>query len=962
MPPSTAPLAGRGTELAVLARLADAARRDGDLRVAVVSGEAGMGKTALIEAFCATVADQATVLRGECLDLGSARLPYAPVVQALRPILRAPAEAGLRLDDPARSTLSRLVPELGRHDEPGRGPEVPAGIQDLEVGHTQLYEHLLGVVEGVARAAGLAVWCVEDIHFSEPATRDLIQFMVGNLAAVPVLLVLTVRTDEVGRRHPVRPLLAALDRSPRATSVALGPLGPVPMTELIRPALADCSQRQVDEVLDRAAGNPLFALELAAGGTHLPSQLSDLLLDRVERCDPATQQVLRVMAAAGEHVPHEVLAAVTGLASEALTTALREAVDSRLVVVTADGTYRFRHALMQEATEDALLPGEAVELHAALAEVLTADGGPGGPHAARLARHYRAAHRPELEIQAAYVAGRRALDVVAYADAQAHFERVAALWADVADAAERTGDDLAGVLKHAAICAISGYDLRRGIALANQALAHLDAEAEPERAGLIHMWVGHGSKADWTAAEAAYRLAVETVPDADTPARARVEAAFATALELEDHVEEAEARALRAIEVARRAGSPRDEAYAMITLASIRSRTGSPEADELFASARALAEDIGRIDYLLRCDINLSDHHTVHGRFAEAVAVAERGIALARTHGLERTYGSVLRSNALEALVPLGRLAEAHELAAENAVTAPDGITGAHALMTLGAVEVRLGLVEEAADSALAAERHLGRTSQPQFRSMLDRLSCEVAMATGAHDRALSLSLAALAHLSTRTGLARHDAGIAVQGAEAVRAGAGGPDELAVLGDAVAAAARRGESAPHAADRRQLAALLAEVAGAADAVDRWDAAATGFAELSMPVERSRCLLGAAELRLRDGDRAGAQRDWKRALRLATDAEARRLVHAAEALGRRGGFLAGDDVADGYGLTAREHEVLRLVAEGLSNAEIGERLFIAAKTASVHVSNILAKMGVPSRQHAAALAHRSGILS
>lgn len=129
----------------------------------------------------------------------------------------------------------------------------------------------------------------------------------------------------------------------------------------------------------------------------------------------------------------------------------------------------------------------------------------------------------------------------------------------------------------------------------------------------------------------------------------------------------------------------------------------------------------------------------------------------------------------------------------------------------------------------------------------------------------------------------------------------------------------------------------------------------------MPVEQARCLLGAAESALHRGDRELAGDRYKAALRLATDVGAGRLRGQIEALGRRGGFVADRPVTDGFGLTAREHEVLRLVAEGLSNAELAERLFITPKTASVHVSHILAKMGVPTRQHAAALAHRSGIL-
>ncbi|HUG83684.1 MAG TPA: AAA family ATPase, partial [Euzebya sp.] len=642
------PLLGRDGERALLHRLADAARHQSDLRVAVVTGEAGMGKTSLVDAVTKELAEdgrRVLVLRGECLDLGSATLPYAPLVQALRPVLRNPDGAGITLDEPTRAGLARLVPELGAASVP------PAGLQWLEVGHTQLYEHLLGVVEHLAGAHDLLVICIEDVHFSEQSTRDVLSFLVGNLGQVPVLLLVTVRSDEVVRRHPARPFLSSLERSSRVTTIPLTPLGPVAMTEVVLPAIGDCTQDAVDAVLERAGGNPFFGLELAAADGHLPAQLSDLLLDRVERCALATQEVLRAMAAAGVAVDHDTLRAVTGMDAAALTAAMREAVDASLVVVTAQHTHRFRHALLAEAVEETLLPGEAVGLHAALARALLADGGPEGRHASRLARHLLVACDLGTALQAGYAAGHQALEVVAYREALDHFERVAELWPRVPDAAERTGVDLGEVLKRAAISAISSHDYRRGVALAEQALTHLDPANDPERAGLVWMWIGHGTRADWHRSEAAFRRAVATIPQADSPARARAVAALSSALMLERQLGEAEELAREAIAVAKRTGSRRDEAYALTTLATIRASLGDPEAHNLFADARSGAEAMGRIDYRLRCDINEADAHTVAGRFAQAVVVAEGGTAIARAHGLGRTYGTMLLSNLVDALV-----------------------------------------------------------------------------------------------------------------------------------------------------------------------------------------------------------------------------------------------------------------------------------------------------------------------
>lgn len=495
---------GREPELAALRALAEEVRRSRELRVAVVAGEAGMGKTTLLEAFVGHL-EGAAVLRGECLDLGSARLPYAPVLQALRPVMHDPGRWGLTIEEPARANLARLVPELGQV------APVPSGMSGIEVGQTQLFEHLLDVVRQTAAAADLLVLALEDVHFSEPATADLLAFLVGNLIGVPVLGVMTVRADEVGRRHPARPLLSSLERSSRATRIDLSPLGAADLAALLQEALPATPVTHVDEVLDRSGGNPLFALELAAGD-GVSDQLADLLLARVECCDAATQQVLRVVAAAGEDVDDDALAAVTGLPYAQLTAGLREAVDQRLVVVTGGGDYRFRHALIAEAVEQSLLPVEVRAIHRALGDRFALDGGNAGPHAGRLARHHRAAGRVDDELEAAYAAGMRAVDLVAYKDAQALLERVAELWPQVPDASARLGTELAEVYQTAAVCAISVLDHRRGVALAEQGLVHVDAAADPERAALLHMWVGHGHDDDWAKAEPALRTALATLP------------------------------------------------------------------------------------------------------------------------------------------------------------------------------------------------------------------------------------------------------------------------------------------------------------------------------------------------------------------------------------------------------------------------------------------------------------------
>lgn len=952
------PLVGRQEELATLRRLAAGARADGTLRLALVTGDAGMGKSHLLQALAASLDDPATVLTGECLDLGEATLPYAPLVQALREVLRDPDAHGVALDDPARAALSRLAPELG--PPPARA----TGLEGQEVGHTQLYEHVLSLVERLAVHAGLLVLAIEDLHFSDASTRDLLWFLSQNISAAPLLLVVTARAEEISRRHPAHRLITAMRRSPKVTEVVLGPLGRVPMIQMLAATWGeDPDQTHVDEVVDRAAGNPFFALELAQAGHHVPEGLSDLLLARVDALGPDTQHLLRLAAAAGPLIEHETIRAVTGWTDDRITAALREAVDERVLEVTVEAAHRFRHALLQEVIHDLLLPGEARGLHAELARALTADGGLTGRHAARIARHHERSGDLAACLEASHAAAEAALAAVAYPQAQRHFERVADLWHDVPDAAERTGVDLAEVLKKAALCAISGYDEQRGIKLAQRAMAEVDLATDATRAALIQMWIGHGmSHAGLPHSVEAYRRAVELVGPDPSAERARVLGALAKGLMLLAAFAEAQGVAREAIAVAEEVGSSRDAAYSMITLGTIEMGIGAQEdGQRLLEEGLRVATEIGRVDYVLRGHVNLSDGLTNHGSLVEAVEVAQRGVALARAHGLLRSHGAMLQANMVDALVMLGRVEEALEVSEEAVALAADGLLGGHA--RLGRAEALLlgGRPDEAAAAVTEAYRQMREVEEPQYVMRLARVDGDVRQALGNHARAMEVGEAALAQLGPVEGNARYEAGLAALTLEAAaRANRLTPDLLDRLQAAVDRAAARGELPVHRADRLHLAALR-RTHGEGDAVSAWTAAAEAYEALGMAPCQVRCLLAAADAQLVGGDRTGAQEDWKRASRLAGDMGAIHLGMQAEVLGRRAGFLESAPQQDPYGLTSRELEVLQLVAAGLTNGQIGEELFITGKTASVHVSNLMAKMGVSTRGQAAAQAHRAGLV-
>jgi predicted ATPase len=274
---------------------------------------------------------------------GKGVLAPAPMVEALRPLARVLAPEELeRVLGGARVELARLVPELG--------PQ-PAGEQATLLAPTRLFELLLGILHRLAER-GPVLLVVEDLHWADQSTRDLLEFLHRSLRA-GVALVLTYRWDELHRRHPLRPWLAEL-------------LAGI-MEEPVAPAL-------VGEILARSEGDPFFAEELLAAhleGSRPPLALRDLVLARVEALSEATRRVLEVAAVAGARVDHELLAAVVGQDPEQLVWLLREAVTHHVLAVDeASGGYVFRHALVQEAIYDDLLPVQRGPLHAAYARAL----------------------------------------------------------------------------------------------------------------------------------------------------------------------------------------------------------------------------------------------------------------------------------------------------------------------------------------------------------------------------------------------------------------------------------------------------------------------------------------------------------------------------------------------------------------------------------------------------------------
>jgi predicted ATPase len=514
-PPSCPTLVGRAAEMARLAAARDRAAA-GTPAVVLVGGEAGVGKTRLVgELAAGSRAAGAAVLAGGCVELGGEGLPFAPVVAVLRMLARdlGGAELATIVPDPARSELARLLPELGRPPAGGgarAGTPAAAGSsepppEDPGAAQRRLFGVLLGVLQRLA-ARRPTILVVEDLHWADRSTRDLLAYLVRNLRHGRLLVLLTYRGDELHRRHPLRPLLAELARDRRVERLELGRLDRGAVAAQLAGILGVTPPaRLVERVHARSGGNPLFVEELAAaalaggaaaaqtaGGAQAPAGagfggLREVLLGRIEALPEPARQVLGVVAVAGGRVGHELLAEVAGLPAPELAAGVRAAAAARLLVDAHDGGHRLRHALVTEAAGDALLPGERCRLHARLAAALGRKGArlpdTDPALAAAVAWHWYAAHELARALPAAVDAGLAAERCRAFAEAQHHFERALELWERVP--AAREGLDLVELLARAAEAAAGAGGAERAVSLLRAALAEVDPARDRRRAGLL---------------------------------------------------------------------------------------------------------------------------------------------------------------------------------------------------------------------------------------------------------------------------------------------------------------------------------------------------------------------------------------------------------------------------------------------------------------------------------------------
>ena len=940
--------------VADLASLRDALKRtrSAEPSTVLVGGEAGVGKTRLVEEFCRSAAvEGAQVLTGQCLELGEEGLPFAPFASALRKLVNA---EGLAVFDGRERDFARLLPELGPPAE---------GAADTRRGY--LFELVAALFARLSEPQPL-VLVLEDLHWADTSTRDLIGFLVRSARLRNVLLIATYRTDELQRGHPLRPFLAELDRVRGVHRLELDRLDRDGTAEMLTQLLGvEPDPKTVDTISERTQGNPFFIEQFAVSGDpacgDIPHSLRDLLLSRVDQLPESAQRVLRVAAVGGTRFGHELLSRVAGMGEAELESALRTIVAAQLVVVDPDGGDEFRHALVREAVHDDLLPGEHARLHGRYAQTVEAE-----PHLvamgrapAEIAHHWHAAHDHPRALVAAKGAADDAGRRYAYAEQSRLLERVLELWEQVPDAATLLGTTHLDLLEETALSAIDSGDHMRALNMTRAALADLDAGAEPVRAARLlvrrsKLLYNMGKSNGVPEAREAYRL-LRPVPNSSERVMLMADVAYALAgldgAEAGRIAEEAKAAAVELGDVA-------TEVSATITFGQV--CAGQMPAEEGLApmqEAAARARATGDLPNLSRALVNISDTLFELGRYEESAAAAAEGVPHADRVGVSRTTGVFLLANHAEALIALGRWDEADARCAEAARLDPPG-TLAVPWLRLRA-RLRLARGHEGAEPLVT--RAVGFLGRP-FLNEENRLSLQELRTLGelqSGDLAAAVSAARTAVAEPAiAGTPRYGWPLLAAAATAVERA---PTELDVadLRSRIAELAA-GLSTQYAAYRAYSAQVAATLDGG---VGRWREAVAAWRADGQRYQLAQALLGLATAAAGAGDRAAAGEAIEEAVAVAAALGAAPLVEAADTLARRVGLRSADHPAPSGTelLTAREREVLRLVAEGKSNSRIAERLYISPKTASVHVSRIIAKLEVNNRVEAAAVARRLGLL-
>ncbi|MGH2837347.1 MAG: ATP-binding protein, partial [Thermoleophilaceae bacterium] len=516
---------GRVPERAELIAGLEAAGR-GEPGLVVLGGEAGIGKSRLAAELWATAnARGARVVSGRCLETRAVTLPFAPWIEILRDVLLADRERVVAVSpEPGLAELARLVPEL--RSSLGPDAQSPSGDDP-----GQLFHAVLDLLRRVAKGRPPLLILVEDLHWADASSLDLLRFIAAQLTGEPLLIVATFRNDELRESQGLQAALGELVRLPHVLRLDLRPFDQREVADQLtgisgRPSAPDV----VNQIFARSDGNPFVVEELAGqpSGSPLPPTLRDVMAARMSTLSPETRRVVAAAAAIGRDVGGDILATVAGMPEHRVQQALNEATDQHVLVRAASsGTadYAFRHALIQEFAYGELSPAERRALHGEISKALIDAGGSSG----EVARHARLAGHLSVALASAVAAADEATAALAFAEALTYVQQALKMWDEVADPEATGHTDRPALLALGARCAVAIGDWGQAVALRRSALSLLDPARRAERiALLLDLADSLQFSADWPGVTETIRQAAALIPTSPpTAQRARVVAELA---------------------------------------------------------------------------------------------------------------------------------------------------------------------------------------------------------------------------------------------------------------------------------------------------------------------------------------------------------------------------------------------------------------------------------------------------
>jgi DNA-binding CsgD family transcriptional regulator/tetratricopeptide (TPR) repeat protein len=853
----TAALLERDAELR---RLRETLRGAGQGRgsAVLVSGEAGMGKTSLVRAFASEASGAARVLVGACDDLVTPR--------TLGPFRDMARDAG--------GPLAEAV-------DPVAGRDAVFGAVHQEL------------------AGRPTVMIVEDAHWADDATLDVLRYLAWRIPALPSVLVLTYRDDELGDDHPLRRVLGAL-AGPDVRRLVLRPLSAGAVEEL------SGGGADAGAVLAATAGNPFFVTEVLANpGVELPATVRDAVLARLGGLSEPTQRALELLSTVPGRVERWL---VERLLDD--PAALDEA-ERRGVLEADPGHVWFRHELARRAIERQLTSGARVACNRrVLAELARRPG----VELSRLAHHAHRAGDPEAVIRHGLAAAREAAGAGAFSEALAHYELVLG-WSG-----QLPGEQLATVLEESiwVLYNLSRFD--QAVTRAGQVVGLRERTGDPATLGqalttlsrMRYMVNDPGGSE-----EAATRAVALLEPLGDRPRLARAYTYLAAIMKLTDRLDEAIARARQALELGERTGQQDVVAHSLNYLGYALLDLGDPDGAAHLRRSAAVARAAAHYEYTQRAYTNLVEGLYRLGRFSELDGPLADGLAYAREYGFA-SHEYNLEAHRCMLLTLRGRWDEA-EAGLRRLLAADDpGVLASFGLSALGRLLARKG--DPAAGALLErAWATATRTNSVQAIALAGIARVESAWLAGDHRAAADLAGVPLERTAGR-GAERYHGELLrylARCGHPVTAPAGCPPEFAlgIGGD-------------------------------------WRGAAALWRSLGAPYEHALELAG-----------SGRQPELLAALATLDGLGAQAAATLARRQLRRLGVThlprrpRPRTRANPAGLTDRQLEVLGLLAEGLTNAEIADRLVVSVRTVDHHVAAILAKLNVTSRREAARAAGR-----